>query len=101
MTNDKHIRISEHPDYKTLVQKRSRYSWFMTSLMLVVYFGFIFLVAFKKDLLARPVSDGVMTISIPAGIGVILFTVIITGIYVRRANTEFDKLNEKIVKDSK
>ena len=36
---------------------------------------------------------------IPIGVGVIAFTVLITGFYVRRANTEFDALNEEILKD--
>lgn len=33
----------------------------------------------------------------PLGLGVIIFTIVITGIYVRRANSEFDELNKKIV----
>jgi uncharacterized membrane protein (DUF485 family) len=34
----------------------------------------------------------------PIGLGVILFTVIITAIYVRRANNEFDRLSEEVNK---
>jgi uncharacterized membrane protein (DUF485 family) len=32
----------------------------------------------------------------PIGLGVILFTVIITAIYVRRANSEFDRLSDEV-----
>jgi uncharacterized membrane protein (DUF485 family) len=94
-------KISENPDYQKLVKTRSRYSWLMTFIMLIVYFGFIFMVAFGKDFLSRPLGAGITTVSIPIGIGVIVFTVVLTGIYVRRANSEFDQLNDKIVKDNK
>ena len=39
------------------------------------------------------------TIGIPIGFGVIIFTVIITGVYVRRANTEYDALTQRILKE--
>ena len=41
---------------------------------------------------------GVTTLGIPIGLGVIVFTVLITGLYVRRANSEFDDLTEEIKK---
>jgi uncharacterized membrane protein (DUF485 family) len=94
-------KISQDPGYQKLVKSRSRYSWIMTGIMLFVYFGYICLVAFNKEFLARPIGEGVTTLSIPVGIGVIVFTVVITGIYVRKANSDFDKLNDKLVKDNK
>ena len=94
-------QIAENPHYRKLVKTRTRYGWLLTLIMLIVYFGYIFLVAFNKDFLARPIGDGVTTLSIPIGLGVIIFTVILTGVYVRRANSEFDKLNDAILKDLK
>jgi uncharacterized membrane protein (DUF485 family) len=41
-------------------------------------------------------AGSVTTVGIPVGIGVILSAFILTGIYVRRANTEFDELTAKI-----
>ena len=64
--------------------------------MMLVYYGFILLVAFDKELLSRRLGEGVMTLGMPIGLGVILFTIVITGIYVRRANSEFDDLTEDI-----
>ena len=49
----------------------------LTLVMLVVYFGYIYLVAFNKDFLSQTLGAGVTTVSIPIGIGLILFTVII------------------------
>ena len=70
----------------------------MTALMMVVYYGFIVLVAFDKEFLAKRIGDGVMTIGMPIGFGVILFTIVITAVYVRRANSEFDDLTAAIAK---
>ncbi len=99
MNNKKTLEIYHDPKFQKLVRTRSRYSWSMTIAMMLVYFGFIYLVAFHKDFLARPIGAGVMTLSIPIGLGVILFTIIITAIYVRRANTEFDSLTQEILKE--
>ena len=37
----------------------------------------------------------------PVGVLIILSAFVLTGIYVRRANTEFDQLNQEIVEESK
>lgn len=98
--DNKILAVSKNPKYIHLVKIRSRYSWLLTFFMLLVYFGFIYLVAFNKEFLSRPIA-GVTTLSIPIGLGVILFTILITNIYVRRANSEFDELTSEILKDAK
>ena len=67
--------------------------------MLVVYFGYIGLIAFDKAFLAKPIGAGVTTLGVPIGMGVILFTIAITVYYVRIANNKFDALTEEILKD--
>jgi uncharacterized membrane protein (DUF485 family) len=95
-------KIRNNPKYQQLKSTRDTYSWVMTILMLVVYYGYIGLIAFDKAFLAKPLgATGVTTVGIPIGVGVIAFTIIITGIYVRRANTEFDSLKEEIIKEAK
>jgi uncharacterized membrane protein (DUF485 family) len=91
-------RIASHPKYQELKAKRSSFGWLLTILMMIVYYGFISLVAFDKALLAQKLGAGVMTLGVPIGFGVIIFTIVITGIYVRRANSEFDDLTEEIKK---
>jgi uncharacterized membrane protein (DUF485 family) len=66
--------------------------------MMVVYYGFILLVAFNKPFLATRLGAGVMTYAMPIGFGVIIFTIVITAIYVRRANSEYDDLAEQVSK---
>jgi uncharacterized membrane protein (DUF485 family) len=101
MNDDMFNRVTANPHYKELKAKRSRFAWTLTLIMLAVYYGYILLIAFKKELLATPIGDGVMTVGIPVGLGVIVFTILITGFYVRRANSEFDELTRKIVEESR
>ncbi len=93
-------KILRHPKYQELQSKRNRLAIILTILMLVVYYGYISLIAFDKEFLAQPIGSGVTTLGIPIGFGIIVFTVLITGIYVRRANGEFDKLTKEILKDA-
>jgi uncharacterized membrane protein (DUF485 family) len=92
-------KIQSHPKYQQLRTKRSSFGWLLTILMLVVYYGYIALIAFNKPFLATPIGAGVTTLGIPIGMGVIVFTIVITAIYVRRANSEYDDLTADILKD--
>ena len=98
MDTDLTTRIANHPSYKELKAKRTSFGMWLTLAMMVVYYGFILLVAFNKPFLATRLGAGVMTYAMPIGFGVILFTVVITVIYVRRANSEYDALAEQISK---
>jgi uncharacterized membrane protein (DUF485 family) len=99
MTDTVVARIRANPKYLELKRKRSSFGWWLTLLMMVVYYGYIALIAWNKPFLAQPLGDGVTTLGVPIGMGVIVFTVIITGIYVRRANGEFDRLTREILQD--
>jgi len=92
-------KIQSHPKYLELKRKRNSFGWLLTILMMVVYYGYIALIAFDKPFLAQRIGDGVMSLGVPIGLGVIIFTVVITAIYVRRANGEFDELTVAILKD--
>ena len=98
MDIDLTTRIANHPKYQELKAKRTSFGMWLTLAMLVVYYGFILLVAFNKSFLATRLGAGVMTYAIPIGFGVIVFTVVITAIYVHRANGEYDTLAEQISK---
>ena len=90
-------KIKNNPDYQELVSKRSGFAIKLSISMLVVYFTFILTIAFNPSALGTPLSpDSVTTIGIPVGIVVIIFAFILTGIYTKRANGEFDDLNNKI-----
>ena len=90
-------RIRTHPKFLELERKRSGFAWTLSVATLVIYMGFIFLVAFDHGLVAQPIGQGPLTLAFPLGLGVIVAAVVLTGIYVLRANTEFDRLTREIV----
>jgi uncharacterized membrane protein (DUF485 family) len=100
MEADLTARVAGNPKYQELKAKRMRFGAWLTLAMMVVYYGFILLVAFGKAFLSTRLGQGVTTVGIPIGLGVILFTIVITAIYVRRANREYDALNEQIVEEA-
>ena len=61
----------------------------LTALMMIMYFGFIALIAYNKELLARPVARG-LTLGILLGALVIVASWVLTWIYVRWANAHYD-----------
>ena len=80
---------------------RSTYSIIMAIVSAAAYYGFILLVAFNKEFLAQKIGEGyTMSIGVPIGVAVIVFTIVLTWIYVRRANTEFDAINEALIKEA-
>ncbi|QLF92258.1 DUF485 domain-containing protein [Pseudomonas sp. ABC1] len=99
MNNENVYRqIYDHPRFKELVGKRNRLAWTLSAIMLIAYLTFILLIAFEPHLLGVPLgSDTVITWGIPLGLGVIFLAFILTGIYVRRANGEFDRINQEIL----
>ena len=71
-------KIQKNPKYLELRSKRNSLGWGLTILMMVVYYGYIALIAFNKPFLAQPIGSGVTTLGIPIGMGVIVFTILIT-----------------------
>lgn len=87
---ERYQAIERDPRYQALLRRRGRFAWVLTAIILVVYFGFVGLVAFDKPLLAASLSGGATSVGIPIGLGIILLSILLTGLYVRRANGEFD-----------
>ena len=100
MNDSMTARISRSPKYQKLKRTRSRYGWALSILMLIVFYGYICLIAFDKAFLSRPLGSGVTSIGIPLGFSVVIVSVVMTGIYVRRANGEFDRLTQEIIRES-
>ena len=89
--------IKSNPKYHELVSKRRTFAVILAIIMLVIYYGFILIIAFNKEFLSQPLWSGsITTVGIPIGLGVIVSAFILTGIYVYRANSEFDRLTNEI-----
>jgi len=94
-------RIASDPTYRALKLRRNKLGWALTAAMMLVYYGFIVLVAFDKPFLAQRLGDGVTTLGMPIGLGVIVFTIVVTAFYVNRANGEFDSLADELLRKVK
>jgi uncharacterized membrane protein (DUF485 family) len=94
-------KIEQDPNYQELVRRRSSLGWMLSLIMLIVYFGFILLVAYAPKFLGTPIGTGVTTIGIPIGLSVIVLAFLLTGIYVRKANSSYDVLIRKIVEENR
>ena len=93
--------IAANPKYQELIRKRTTFGWTLTIIMLIAYFGYVGLIAFDKAFLAQPIGEGfVTTVGIPVGFGLIIFAILLTGVYVIRANSEFDRLTREIVQEA-
>lgn len=93
-------RIRANPKFKQLESTRSRFAWTLSAVVLVVYYAYMLTVAFAPKWLHVPLSEGlVTTVGVPVGAGLIVFFWLLTGWYIRRANGEFDKLNEEVLKE--
>jgi uncharacterized membrane protein (DUF485 family) len=95
-------KISTNPKYAELVSKRSGFAWALSALVLAIYYGFILIIAFAPKFFGTPLYEGsVTTIGFPIGVGVILSAIALTGIYVYRANSEFDELTKDLIEGTK
>ncbi|OKO73062.1 DUF485 domain-containing protein [Bradyrhizobium sp. NAS96.2] len=89
--------IEQDSNYQELVRRRSSLGWTLSLIMLIIYFGFILLVAYAPKFLGTPIGAGVTTIGIPIGLLVIVSAFLLTGIYVNKANSKYDPLIRQIV----
>ncbi|MDE4836793.1 DUF485 domain-containing protein [Klebsiella quasipneumoniae subsp. similipneumoniae] len=95
-------RIENSAHFRELVASRQRFAAILSVIMLVIYVGFILLIAFAPGWLGTPLHTGTsVTRGIPLGIGVIVISFVLTGIYVWRANGEFDRLTKSVLNEVK
>lgn len=80
-TNDTRLRV--------LARERSRLAVMLTTIMIVIYFGFIALIGFDKPLLGRRIGSG-LSLGIILGALVIVATWVLTWVYVRWMNAHYD-----------
>jgi len=87
--------ILNDEDFRSLSSQKNTISVILTILELVLYFGFIALIAFNKPFLASKVS-GAISIGIPIAVGTIFLSWVLTGIYIYWANSKYDILVKKV-----
>jgi uncharacterized membrane protein (DUF485 family) len=90
-------RIRNSAEFQELEARRTSFAWTLTFVMLAIYYAFIFSVAFLPDLMATTIGGTVVTIGFPFGLFVMVAAVVLTGLYVWKANTEYDDMTRQIV----
>ncbi|MBK0079959.1 DUF485 domain-containing protein [Kosakonia sp. S58] len=100
--NDLYQQIENSAHFRELVEKRQRFAFLLSIIMLIIYVGFIMLIAFAPYWLGTPLHAGTtVTRGIPIGIGVILISFVLTAVYVWRANSEFERLTRAVLSEVK
>lgn len=101
MDKDLVKKIKSNPKYNELVSKRNSFSLKLSLFILAMFYGYVLVIAFNKELLATRIGEGVMTVAYPVGAAIIIISFITTLIYVSRANNEFEELEMSIKNDVK
>lgn len=101
MSSGMYKLMRENPKFQQLVDKRGRFAWTLSAIVLTMFYGFVMVVAFSPASLGRPIAEGSMvTVGVAVELFMFIFFWVLTAIYVRRANTEFDALTEEILMDA-
>lgn len=94
-------RIENNPKYQELVSKKNSFGIKLGVFVLVMFYTYIMVIAFNKEVLATTIGDGVTTIAFPIALAILVISFLTTVIYVKRANGEFEDLNNDIKEDVK
>jgi cation/acetate symporter len=101
MSSAVYERVRNNPKFQEFVERRSRFALRLSALVLVSYYGFMAVVAFAPGLLRVPLGEGWTTsIGWPIGAAIVVGSWLLTGWYVRRANGEFDAINEEVIREA-
>ncbi|NCC24226.1 MAG: DUF485 domain-containing protein [Deltaproteobacteria bacterium] len=83
--------------FHRLVVAKWKVSLTLAAIMMVVYYGFILVLAFDKELLSTKIGEH-MTVGIPVGLFLIILAWLITGVYVFWANSSYDRAVQDVLK---
>lgn len=101
MSSEIYERVRTNPQFQQLVATRGRFAWTLALIVLVLFYGFVLVVAFNPAALGQPVVAGsTLTVGVAVELFLFIFFWILTALYVRRANTEFDAINQQVLKDA-
>ena len=87
---DKNLKLGKLIKYNKIL------SYSLSSVVLVIYFTFISILAFSPQIFGILIFGDSITLGILSGLLIIFVSIILTFIYVFFANNYLDKLKEKI-----
>lgn len=93
-------RVLAHPQFRSMAAQKSVLGWIFSAVIFAVYVSFIWIIGTNPQLFAEKVNpDSVITWGIYIGVFVIVFSFVITGVYVLIANGRFEKMTQTVVDD--
>ena len=100
--NNIQAKIRNNPKFAEMVGKRTRFAIILSLVVLVPYYTFMFLVSTQPQLSAAKLAEGgVITTGWPIAALIIIGGWLLTGVYVSRANGEFDSITEEVLKEAR
>lgn len=95
------MKIHNNPKFVKLCKQRDTLGWILSAIVCIMYFGFILMIAYTPDILTAPIaSDSVIPLGMPLGVGIIVMSCLLTGIYVYKANNTFDPIMKEIIEEA-
>ena len=88
--------IERSPEFQELVKKRKAFVLPGTIFFLAWYMGFILLVAYAEDFMARSVYEG-LTVGYCLALTQFVMVLVLGLLYLRKSDKEFDPLAEKAI----
>jgi uncharacterized membrane protein (DUF485 family) len=101
MSSQAYDRVVAHPKYKELLAKRNGFAGLLSVIVLVVFYGYVLTAALSPDTFASPAFTGTQwCVGLVGGFLIQAFAFVMTGIYVHRANGEFDDINRALIEET-
>ena len=95
-------KVRANPKFAELVGKRTRFAIILSLVVLVPYYTFMFFVSTQPQMFAAKLGEaGIVTIGWPLAALIIVGGWLLTGVYVSRANGEFDRLTQEVLKEAR
>ena len=100
MDNKTTQRVLNNPKFQKMARQKSLMGWSFSAIMFSVYVIYILFIGLDPHSFGKPVAEGsVTTWGIYIGLFVILFAIVITGVYVYIANGKFEKITKDMVSE--
>lgn len=98
MNNNIYDKVSASPVFESMVRKRNRFALLLSAVILIAYYAFVLFASTDPSGFAARISEGSSwPVGLLAAWGVQLLAFLLTGVYVNRANREFDEMNRNVV----
>ncbi|MDC7789904.1 DUF485 domain-containing protein [Rhodoplanes tepidamans] len=101
MSEAVYARIRANPKFVQLVHRRGRLAWTLAAIVFVLFYALVLTIAFAPGVIGSRVAEGsTLSVGIAAGLFQFVLFWLLTALYVRKANTDYDALTNEVVEDA-